>query len=331
MNTVIVDNVQKSFVRKKKKLFKKTEKTYIEAVKGVSFEIKKGEIFGLLGPNGAGKTTTIKMIAGLLKPSAGKVVLNGIDVENNSLEALRNIGTVLAGDRSIYWKLTARENLEYFAALYGFSKKDGKKRTEMILDKLGLTDRADEVVEKYSTGMKQKVALGKALMPDAPVVLLDEPTLGLDPQAAINLRETITNLKVEGKTILITTHYMEEADFLSDRIAIIDNGEIIALDTPENLKKSLKDIKKIKITTDKFNDYLEDEIKKIDKVEHVAYLYDDESNKFNVLIHHNDGEELVQKIIELFNSNNIKLMSMNVKEPTLEDVFIKMTGKTLRG
>jgi ABC-2 type transport system ATP-binding protein len=331
MNTVIVDNVQKSFVRKKKKLFKKTEKTYIEAVKGVSFEIKKGEIFGLLGPNGAGKTTTIKMIAGLLKPSAGKVILNGIDVENNSLEALRNIGTVLAGDRSIYWKLTARENLEYFAALYGFSKKDGKKRTEMILDKLGLTDRADEVVEKYSTGMKQKVALGKALMPDAPVVLLDEPTLGLDPQAAINLRETITNLKAEGKTILITTHYMEEADFLSDRIAIIDNGEIIALDTPENLKKSLKDVKKIKITTDKFNEFLEDEIKKIDKVEHVAYLYDDETNRFNVLIHHNDGEELVQKIIELFNSNNIKLMSMNVKEPTLEDVFIKMTGKTLRG
>ena len=331
MNTVIVDNVQKSFVRKKKKLFKKTEKTYIEAVKGVSFEIKKGEIFGLLGPNGAGKTTTIKMIAGLLKPSAGKVVLNGIDVENNSLEALRNIGTVLAGDRSIYWKLTARENLEYFAALYGFSKKDGKKRTEMILDKLGLTDRADEVVEKYSTGMKQKVALGKALMPDAPVVLLDEPTLGLDPQAAINLRETITNLKEEGKTILITTHYMEEADFLSDRIAIIDNGEIIALDTPENLKKSLKDVKKIKITTDNFNEFLEDEIKKIDKVEHVAYLYDDETNRFNVLIHHNDGEELVQKIIELFNNNNIKLMSMNVKEPTLEDVFIKMTGKTLRG
>jgi len=331
MNTVIVDKVQKSFVRKKKKLFKKTEKTYIEAVKGVSFEIKKGEIFGLLGPNGAGKTTTIKIIAGLLKPSTGKVVLNGIDVEKNPLESLRNIGTVLAGDRSVYWKLTARENLEYFAALYGFSKKEGKKRTVMILEKLGLTDRADEVVEKYSTGMKQKVALGKALMPDAPVVLLDEPTLGLDPQAAINLRETIIDLKKEGKTILITTHYMEEADFLSDRIAIIDNGEIIALDTPENLKKSLKEIKKIKITTDIFDNYLEDKMKKIEKVENVSYSFDEESKRFNIVIHHNDGEELVQNIIEIFNKNNIKLLSMNVKEPTLEDVFINITGKTLRG
>src|SRR6056297_476558 len=304
MNTVLVDDVKKSFVRKKKKLFRKSEKSLIEAVKGVSFEIKKGEIFGLLGPNGAGKTTTIKMIAGLLKPSSGKVILNDLDVEKNPLESLRNICTVLTGDRSVYWKLTARENLEYFAALYGFSKKEGKKRTVMILEKLGLTDRADEVVEKYSTGMKQKVALGKALMPDAPVVLLDEPTLGLDPQAAINLRETIIDLKKEGKTILITTHYMEEADFLSDRIAIIDNGEIIALDTPENLKKSLKEIKKIKITTDIFDNYLEEIMKKMEKVEHVAYSFDEESNRFNIVIHHNDGEELVQNIIELFNKNN---------------------------
>ncbi|MGM0640716.1 MAG: ABC transporter ATP-binding protein [Thermotogota bacterium] len=331
INTVVVDDVKKSFVRKKKKLFKKSEKSFIEAVRGVSFEIREGEVFGLLGPNGAGKTTTIKMIAGLLKPTSGKVILNDLDVEKNPLESLRNIGTVLAGDRSVYWKLTARENLEYFAALYGFSKKEGKKRTEMILKKLGLTDRADEVVEKYSTGMKQKVALGKALMPDAPVVLLDEPTLGLDPQAALNLRETIIDLKKEGKTILITTHYMEEADFLSDRIAIIDNGEIIALDTPENLKKSLKEIKKIKITTDIFNDDLEEQVKKIEKIEHLAYMYDEESNRFNIVIHHNDGEELVQSIIELFNLNNIKLLSMNVKEPTLEDVFINMTGKTLRG
>lgn len=330
-NTVVVDEVKKTFIRKKKKLFKKTKKTYIEAVKGVSFEIKKGEVFGLLGPNGAGKTTTIKMIAGLLKPSSGKVILNGIDVEKNSLEALKNIGTVLAGDRSIYWKLTARENLEYFSALYGFSKKEGKKRTEMILKKLGLTDRADEVVEKYSTGMKQKVALGKALMPDAPVVLLDEPTLGLDPQAAINLRETIIGLKKEGKTILITTHYMEEADFLSDRIAIIDNGVIIALDTPENLKKSLKEVKKIKIVTDKFDDALKNKIKSLDKVEHVAYEFNEDMNKFDIIVHHNDGEELVQTIIEIFTQNEIRVLSMNVKEPTLEDVFINMTGKTLRG
>lgn len=165
----------------------------------------------------------------------------------NSIEALRNLGTVLAGDRSIYWKLTVRENLEYFGALYGLNKKEELKRADEILEKLGLVNKADELLEKYSTGMKQKVALEKALMPNAPIVLLDEPTLGLDPQSALNLREIILDIKNEGRTVLLTTHYMEEADFLSDRIVIMDGGKIIALDTPGNLKSRLKDAKSIKL------------------------------------------------------------------------------------
>lgn len=240
VKAVEVKDLRKVFISKKKKLFRTVEKKEFIAVEGVSFHIEKGEVFGLLGPNGAGKTTTIKMITGLLRPTSGTVHVNGVDVDKKPMKALGNIGTVLAGDRSIYWKLTGRENLEYFAALYGCNRKEAVKRAKKVLDKLQFGEKADELVEKYSTGMKQKIALGKALIPEAPVVLLDEPTLGLDPQSALNLREIILEIKKEGKAVLLTTHYMEEADFLCDRIAIIDGGKIIALDTPENLKNSIK-------------------------------------------------------------------------------------------
>ncbi|WP_250858743.1 ABC transporter ATP-binding protein [Oceanirhabdus seepicola] len=327
---VAVSNIRKEFTSKKKKLFKKAKVEKFVAVDGVSFNIKKGEIFGLLGPNGAGKTTTIKMITGILRPSDGYVHVNGIDVDKEQIKALQNIGTVLAGDRSVYWKLTARENLEYFAALYGMGKKKAKERADKVLKRLGLEEKADIVVEKFSTGMKQKVALGKALIADAPVLLLDEPTLGLDPQAAINLREIIMELKEEGRTVLLTTHYMEEADLLSDRIAIIDNGKIIALDTPENLKKSIGQVKKINIDVDKECKELIDEIKGIEDIENVIGKFNEEENKFQLIIHHVDGQVIIQKILDKIHSNKCKVLSVNVKEPSLEDVFIDLTGKSLR-
>jgi ABC-2 type transport system ATP-binding protein len=329
-NAVEVRNLKKYFTSKKKKLFKKTEKKEFKAVDGVTFEIRKGEIFGLLGPNGAGKTTTIKMITGLLSPTAGSVCVNGLDVDKKPLEALKNLGTVLAGDRSIYWKLTARENLEYFAALYGCDKKEAKKRTNEILKKLGLEEKADELVEKYSTGMKQKVALGKALIPNAPVVLLDEPTLGLDPQSALNLRELILEIKGEGRTVLLTTHYMEEADFLCDRIAIIDGGKIIALDTPENLKSSLNEIKSIKIELTSVTDKLISKIEVLKGVKNVKSNYNHDNSSYEINIHHTNGSSLVQKILDCISEDNSKILNVNVIEPSLEDVFINLTGKSLR-
>lgn len=329
-NAVEVDNVRKVFITKKKKFLRTVEKKEFKAVDGVSFDIHKGEIFGLLGPNGAGKTTTIKMITGLLRPTSGSIKVMKKDVDKNPMQALKNIGTVLAGDRSIYWKLTARENLEYFAALYGCNKKEAKKRTQKILERLGLLDKADELVEKFSTGMKQKVALGKALIPDAPVVLLDEPTLGLDPQSALNLREIILDIKREGRTVLLTTHYMEEADFLSDRIAIIDHGKIIALDTPENLKKSINEVKSIKIEVQKADDKLIESLKSINDVINVVKSYDTDKRDYFLTVQHNGGEELVQKIIDCISKSSIKILNFNVLEPSLEDVFIKLTGKSLR-
>ncbi|MBK1812478.1 ATP-binding cassette domain-containing protein [Clostridium sp. YIM B02505] len=327
---VQVENVRKVFISVKKKFLKVIEKKEFIAVEGVSFDIYKGEIFGLLGPNGAGKTTTIKMITGLLRPTSGRVLVNGVDVEKDSSKALSQIGTVLAGDRSIYWKLTARENLEYFAALYGFSKKQAKLRAEEILRKLDIIEKADETVEKFSTGMKQKVALGKALIPDAPVVLLDEPTLGLDPQSALNLREIITSLKNEGKTILLTTHYMEEADFLCDRIAIVDGGKIITLDTPDNLKKTISDVRSIKIEVNSISDEITSKLKKLENIKSATVSYMEERNSYEVLIHHDEKENIVQEIIDFLGVNRISIRSMNVVIPSLEDVFIHLTGKKLR-
>lgn len=327
---VEVKDLRKYFTSKKKKLFKKTEKKEFKAVDGVTFEIYKGEVFGLLGPNGAGKTTTIKMITGILSPTSGSVKVMGKDVDKNPMEALANIGTVLAGDRSIYWKLTARENLEYFAALYGCGKKEAKKRADEVLKRLGLEEKADELVEKFSTGMKQKVALGKALIPNAPVVLLDEPTLGLDPQSALNLREIILDIKREGRTVLLTTHYMEEADFLSDRIAIIDGGKIIALDTPEKLKSSLNEIKSIKIELTNTSDKLQNDLSNLAHVKNIISNYDPEKRSYILTIHHDNGESIMQKILDCIAENKCKVLNVNVIEPSLEDVFINLTGKSLR-
>lgn len=327
---VQVKDLKKYFTGRKKKFFRTIEKKEFKAVDGVSFDIYKGEIFGLLGPNGAGKTTTIKMITGLLRPTSGSVCVMEKDVDKNPMEALKRIGTVLAGDRSVYWKLTARENLEYFASLYGCNKKEAKKRTEAIIKRLELEEKADELVEKFSTGMKQKVALGKALIPNAPVVLLDEPTLGLDPQSALNLREIIMDIKSEGRTVLLTTHYMEEADFLCDRIAIIDGGKIIALDTPENLKKSISETKSIKIEVNKVDEKLLNDIKALDNIKNIVSDYNSEKRNYTLTIHHTNGNTIMQKLLDCISNNKSQILNINVMEPSLEDVFIHLTGKSLR-
>ena len=210
------------------------------AVNGIDLRVERGEIFGVLGPNGAGKTTTLRMLATLLEPTSGEVRVLGIDVRTDPRAIRANLGAMLSGERSLYWKLTARENLEYFAALYHVPPKETKARIETALVAVKLVDRADDYVERYSTGMRQRLALARALLPDPPLVILDEPTVGLDPQSARDLRDRVRELKRQGRTVLLTTHYMEEADQLCDRIAIVDHGEIVALDTPAALKRRIR-------------------------------------------------------------------------------------------
>lgn len=327
-----VKNLRKEFEIKKKNRFWKRnkEKNILVAVDDVSFDIEKGEIFGFLGPNGAGKTTTIKMISTLLRPTSGSIIVNGINVVKKPIEVLKSLGTVLAGERSIYWKLTGRENLKYFAAMNGIKGKEANDKVDYILDRFNLYKRADETVEKYSTGMKKRIALAKALISDPKILILDEPTSGLDPQSALNLREIILEIKEEGRTVLLTTHYMEEADFLSDRIAIIDHGNIIAMDTSANLKKSLNKTNIVVLKLNKWNESLHNRILKITSINNINSKFDELSQQWEVKIHIDNGSETINEIINTLIASDIKIINFNVIEPTLEDVFISLTGKSLR-
>lgn len=328
-----VNQLKKEFETKKKTPFWKKrndkEKKFI-AVNGISFHVKKGEIFGFLGPNGAGKTTTIKMISTLLQPTSGNIQVNGIDVMEKPTEVLKNLGTVLAGERSTYWKLTGRENLEYFAAMNGITGKFAEEKVNSLLNRFNLEKRADETVEKYSTGMKQRVALAKALIADPEILILDEPTSGLDPQSARNLRELILEIKEEGRTILLTTHYMEEADQLSDKIAIIDHGKIIAMDTPNNLKNSLEDTHATVLELNNWNQNILNEIKSIPEIKNVHSKYQEDTGRWEIKVHMNNGSNNINDLISTITSTNAKIINFRVEEPTLEDVFINLTGKSLR-
>jgi len=203
----------------------------MRAVHGISFEVGSGEIFGYLGPNGAGKTTTIRMLTGQLRPTSGRAYVMGCDVVNDREQLKPQIGVVFE-HQNIYERLSARDNLRFYARLYRVKR----ERVEVLLDRVGLADRAGDKIKTYSNGMKQRLLIARALLHEPSVLFLDEPTKGLDPNVARDIRAIVTDLADQGMTIFLTTHYMEEADQLSDRVAIIDQGQIVALDTPERLK-----------------------------------------------------------------------------------------------
>src|ERR671924_1123179 len=213
----------------------------VEAVRGISFAVEEGELFGLLGPNGAGKTTTIKMLITLLIPTSGEGRVLGYDVVKDAQEVRRRVGYVFGGERGLYERLSALDNLRYFSELYGVPARDQKRRIGELLDLVGLTGREKERVEGYSRGMRQRLHIARGLLHDPPVVFLDEPTIGVDPVGARELRRTIASLTQAGKTVLLTTHYMFEADDLCDRMAVINKGLIVAEGTPRDLKAIVAD------------------------------------------------------------------------------------------
>lgn len=308
----------------------RSEKEWFVAVDGVSLQIARGEVFGLLGPNGAGKSTTIRMLCTLLEPTSGSAYVNGFDIRKQANLVRQSLGTVLGGERSIYWKLTARENLAYFAALYHIPPASARQRINELLNRMELTDRADELVEKYSTGMKQRVAISRALLARPPILLLDEPTLGLDPQASRKVRELVGELKEEGHTVLLTTHYMEEADLLSDRIGIIDNGKIIALDTPGNLKQRIRQKDVLRLEVSGWTDEISSALQNQSGVENLSARPDETNSIWEVTLHTGNSRAVLPALIEKVNHNGARLVNLNILQPTLEDVFINLTGKALR-
>src|SRR5919198_1662379 len=229
-------------------VIKRTTKEIV-AVDNVSFEIKEGELFGLLGPNGAGKTTTVKMLTTLLIPTSGMAFVRGYNVVEQAEEVRRQIGFIFGGERGLYWRLSGVDNLRYFASLYSIDPDVTKKRIPYLLEMVGLNGRGDEKVEGYSRGMKQRLHVARTLLHNPDILFLDEPTLGLDPVGARDFRQVILNLQSEKKTILLTTHYMFEADALCDRIAVINHGCIVALDTPSGLKTHVRDLNVVEVET----------------------------------------------------------------------------------
>ncbi|MGZ9165229.1 MAG: ATP-binding cassette domain-containing protein [Anaerolineales bacterium] len=316
--------------RKRGLFARKEPKAIFTAVNGVDLQIERGEIFGLLGPNGAGKSTTIRMLCTLLEPTSGTAHVNGFDIVKQANDVRRSLGTLLAGERSIYWKLSGRENLEYFAALYHIPATVARQRVEELIERMELKERANELVEKYSTGMRQRVAIAKALLARPPILLLDEPTLGLDPQAARRLRELIAQLKEEGHTILLTTHYMEEADLLSDRIGIIDQGRIIALDTPEGLKRRIDQKEVIRLELTGWHAEIAGKLKSISGVENITTRQQGEADLWEVSLQAQNSRAALPRIVEHISGNGTRLVNMNIVKPSLEDVFIHLTGKALR-
>src|SRR6266540_3062246 len=295
---------------------KKEPKSMFTAVAGVDLQIERGEIFGLLGPNGAGKSTTIRMLCTLLEPTSGTAHVNGFDIVKQANDVRRNLGTLLAGERSIYWKLSGRENLEYFAALYHIPSALAKKRVEELIERMEIKDRANELVEKYSTGMRQRIAIAKALLARPPILLLDEPTLGLDPQAARRLRELIAELKQEGHTILLTTHYMEEADQLSDRIGIIDQGKIIALDTSENLKRRIGQKEIIRLEVSGWHTEMDQKLRSVAGVGNLTAHRQDEADLWEVSLQAANTRAVLPRVVDYISNNGTRLVNMNVVKPS---------------
>ncbi len=250
MDQLVAENLYKTYHTKEKAGFLKPKKRrVVEAVRGISMTIPKGRIIGLLGVNGAGKTTTIRMLCSMVSPTSGSIRIDGVDGVKNSLQVKGRLNMITGGERNLYWRLTARENLAYFGRLYGLSGAELKRRSQTLLDMVGLTEAADLPVERYSKGMKQRLQIARGLINDPAYLFLDEPTLGLDVLIAKEMRQYIAGLAAEQhKGLLLTTHYISEAEALCDYIYVIDKGLIIAEGTKAELTRLFRSTKALSVS-----------------------------------------------------------------------------------
>ena len=298
----------------------------LAAVDDISFSVKKGEIFGLLGPNGAGKSTTIRMLCTLSRPNEGSASVAGYDIVKDDGKVREHIGLV-SEKMIMYNQLTARENLKLFGKLYDIPKNALNKRIDELLSFVHMNKWADSRINTFSTGMKQRINVIRALVNQPEILFLDEPTLGLDPQSTSEIRELIRRINAENKTtIILTTHMMTEADMLCSRIGIIDHGKIVALDTPSNLKKVISgvDTTVFEIEISNLSSDMISSVKNLDSIKSIV-----QKDPTHIKIHSN-GNDAFDKIIDALRSNNAKIKTVKNLEPTLEDVFLHLTGHEVR-
>jgi ABC-2 type transport system ATP-binding protein len=295
---------------------------YIRAVDDISFSVREGEIFSLLGPNGAGKSTTISMIAGLLTPTKGDALVFGHSVRKEPTKAQELLG-IVPQELAIYPDLTAKQNLMFWGRMFGLRGESLKQRVKEVLELTELTDRQHQIADKYSGGMKRRLNIGIALLHRPRLIILDEPTVGIDPQSRRKILDNVKKFRDQGTTVLYTTHYMEEAAELSDRIAIIDHGKIIALGTQEELNTLVGEKERILLTISD-PDKMASIFTNLPKVAAVERM-DGQS-----LIMTDDSDGLLPELFELAQQHDAHISSVEIQEVTLETVFLHLTGRALR-
>lgn len=291
----------------------------LTALNDINFSVGEGETFGFLGPNGAGKTTTMRILTGITKPTSGKARIFGHDIEKETVAARQSMG-IVSENSNVYDDLTAWQNLMFSAELYHVGRSEREKKANELLTVLGLYDRRNDKVRGFSKGMKRRLTLAMGLVNSPRLLFLDEPTSGLDVQSNLIIREVVTDLVLDGVTVFLTTHNIEEANIMCDRVAIINKGNIVAIDAPEALKKELQSVQSIELS---FNynstDYLE-ELRRLPMVNDAQKAGD----KFK--LYTEDPSEVINALMDYAHTHNLKVISITTLGPSLEDVFIRLTG-----
>jgi ABC-2 type transport system ATP-binding protein len=294
-----------------------------QAVRDVSFRVARGEIFGLLGPNGAGKTTTISMLTGLFPPTEGRIEVDGLDLQTHTNAAKAKLGLV-PQELALYPTLSARDNLDFFGGIYGLRGKQLRQRVDAVLETVGLVDRANEAVETYSGGMKRRVNIAAGLLHEPQVLFLDEPTVGVDPQSRNAIFESVEALNRDGMTVIYTTHYMEEAQRLCHRVAIVDEGQIISLDTPTALIRGLGGGIIIVGLVNGQGNGIAEQVAQLPSVESAVRI------DGHMKVKARRAQDALIDLLDITNQRDARITSLEILEPNLESVFLHLTGKKLR-
>ncbi|KAA3664970.1 MAG: ABC transporter ATP-binding protein [Chloroflexi bacterium] len=298
----------------------------VTAVSDLTFNIQRGEIFSLLGPNGAGKTTTISMLSCLLAPTSGDAIIDGHSIAKNSHEVKKVIG-VVPQEIALYETISARENLNFWGRMYGLGGTQLKERVAAVLDIAGLADRADEKVENYSGGMQRRINIAVGLLHNPKVLYMDEPTVGIDPQSRRRILDTVKDLNKQGLTVIYTTHYMEEAEELSDRIGIIDHGELIAVGTQDNLTRMIGEYDTIRLDLGMPPHLNGQFVSSLGALTAVHRAYGEEGQ---IVLQAQEANEVLPSVIRHISDAGCHIRQLEIQEPNLEAVFLHLTGRALR-